>query len=140
MSDLSNLFSQKRKPDTPVKRLFVDELSTSKKRAQTRSRQPNKSIRKKAYEHHNNVSLLKSKDFAKRHIQKSDIKKEILHYNQQVLLVFIRKMFFVMGGVILLNTIFTSAHQSTILCNMMLALFFVDINLGTEIDIKKMNL
>lgn len=70
MSDLSNLFVQRQKPSTPIKRLFLDEFSTAKKQSQVRSREPNKSIRKYKEVHHNHTSLLKSKDFAKRYLQK----------------------------------------------------------------------
>jgi hypothetical protein len=75
MSDLSNLFVQKQNHLTPIKRLFMDEFSTTKKQSQVRSREPNKSIRKYKEEHHKKFSLLQSKDFAKQYIQKEDIKK-----------------------------------------------------------------
>ena len=54
------------------------------------------------------------------------------HYNQLVLLTFIRKMFFIMGAVILFNILLTSANQSMMLSNMLLAFMFVDINFGKK--------
>jgi hypothetical protein len=55
------------------------------------------------------------------------------HYNQQILLAFIRKMFFIMGAVLLFNIFFTSSRQWMILANMMLALCLVDVNLGRDV-------
>jgi hypothetical protein len=48
MSDLDNLFTQRHKQYTPIKRLFADESSSHARQGRTRSREPNKSIRKYA--------------------------------------------------------------------------------------------
>jgi hypothetical protein len=135
MSDLDNLFALRQKPYTPIKRLFADDSSSNRKQNRTRSREPNKSIRKSSQSHTADASIPQPKAFAKRYLQKEDIKKEMNHYNQLVLLTFIRKMFFIMGAVILFNIFLTSSSQSMILANMVLALMFVDINFGKKLDI-----
>lgn len=135
MADLDNLFALRQNSYTPIKRLFTDDSSSNGKQGRTRSREPNKSIRKYSHKHTSDASVSQPKSFAKRYLQKEDMKKEMNHYNQIVLLTFIRKMFFIMGAVILFNILLTSSSQAMILANMVLALMFVDVNFGKKIVI-----
>lgn len=137
MSDLNNLFSQRNRPSPPIKRLFIDDSALNKKRSKSRSTQPHKSIRKFHQGNGSTVASLQAKDFAKRYIQKEDVKKEISHYNHQIITVLVKKIFFLIGAVLLFNICFTSANHTIILSNMLLVLSFVEVQLGNCADIKE---
>ena len=133
MSDLSNIFSKKPVINYPVKRLFIHAPQHQKRTNQTRGKVPQKSVRRQQTLKQQALPL---KDFGKRYIQQQQIKKEIWHYNQQILLVFIRKVFFVMGAVLLMNILLTNSNQSLILSSMVTTLLFLDFNIGNYLDMQ----
>lgn len=129
MSDLRYLFTRNNKehPSLPSKRLFnTDEPVRSRERGVVPQKySPNRSK--------DQEKQWAGQKLSKKYLPQSLLRKEIGLYNNQILLVFIRKIFFFMVAVALLNMLITDTYQNLVLSTLCLSLSFLDLTLSTSV-------
>jgi hypothetical protein len=127
MSDMSYLFRESKITPSPSKALFPEERSRDRPRSKH-------SIRKTVV----NVNTIPSSTLAKCYLSKSNLKKELIYYNNQTLLVFLRKTLFLMAAVLIFNIFATGTNQNLICANLALTLIMLDLHLGNFWQIFRM--
>lgn len=124
MSDLTCLFRESKIKPSPSKKLFQEERSRDRPKSKH-------SLRKSVVL----PTTIPSSTLAKCHLTKQHLKKELMFYNNQTLVVLLRKTLFLMAAVLAFNILATNTNQSLICSNLALTLIMLDLHLGISQNI-----
>jgi hypothetical protein len=128
MSDVRYLFAKSKSP-LPAKRLFDDERRTGARGVEPRKDSPSKRAVPDGQRLMGQLS--------KRHLEKSQLRRELALYNRQILLSLLRKVFFLMVVVLLFNMLATEGSQTLVVANIILGLTLLDLPLGSVLSMQE---